>query len=194
MPPRRRDTRRNRDGERFSRASVSPPARWRSHSSSPARRRRRRSSHPTLGQSDRELGQRRTSCCRELDRIPGRCTLPDQKACTIEQPAGRDWRHFHQVTLPWIGAIAILGMLAAARRVLPDPRHGADRIGPVRPHHRALQLRSSGFVHWMTATCFIILALVGPQHHLRQAAAAAADRARRRSPPSRSGANTPTTI
>ena len=30
----------------------------------------------------------------------------------IEQPAGRDWRQFHQVTLPWIGAIAILGMLA----------------------------------------------------------------------------------
>ena len=30
----------------------------------------------------------------------------------LEQPAGRDWRHFSQVTLPWIGAIAILGMLA----------------------------------------------------------------------------------
>src|SRR5712691_9533089 len=49
---------------------------------------------------------------RELNRISGRCTLPDQKACTIEQPAGRDWRQFHQVTLPWMGAIAILGMLA----------------------------------------------------------------------------------
>jgi len=48
----------------------------------------------------------------ELNRISGRCTIPDQKACTIEQPAGRDWRHFHQVTLRWIGAISILGMLA----------------------------------------------------------------------------------
>src|SRR5262249_24722802 len=48
----------------------------------------------------------------EFNRITGRCTLPDQKACTIEQPAGRDWRHFHQVTLRWIGAIAIIGMLA----------------------------------------------------------------------------------
>ena len=35
----------------------------------------------------------------ELNRISGRCTLPDQRACTLEQPAGRDWRHFHQVTL-----------------------------------------------------------------------------------------------
>src|SRR5687768_994305 len=47
----------------------------------------------------------------ELNRISGRCTLPDQKACLIEQPAGRDWRAFHQETLPMIGAIAILGML-----------------------------------------------------------------------------------
>ena len=49
---------------------------------------------------------------KEMNRISGRCTLPDQKACTLEQPAGRDWRRFSQVTLPWIGAIAILGMLA----------------------------------------------------------------------------------
>src|SRR4051794_7507959 len=48
----------------------------------------------------------------EFNRISGRCTLPDQKACTIEQPAGRDWRHFHEVTLRWIGGIAILGVLA----------------------------------------------------------------------------------
>src|SRR5262245_31527126 len=48
----------------------------------------------------------------ELNRISGRCTIPDQKACTIEQPAGREWRHFHEVTLRWIGGVAILGMLA----------------------------------------------------------------------------------
>jgi formate dehydrogenase subunit gamma len=39
-------------------------------------------------------------------------TLPDQKACTIVQPAGLDWRHFHEVTLRWIGALAIIGVLA----------------------------------------------------------------------------------
>src|SRR6202521_909396 len=48
----------------------------------------------------------------ELNRISGRCSIPDQKACTIEQPAGRDWRHFHEVTLRWIGAVAIIGALA----------------------------------------------------------------------------------
>jgi formate dehydrogenase subunit gamma len=48
----------------------------------------------------------------ELKRISGECSIPDQKACTVEQPAGRDWRHFHEVTLRWIGAVAIVGMLA----------------------------------------------------------------------------------
>ena len=48
----------------------------------------------------------------EFNRISGRCSIPDQKACTIEQPAGRDWREFHQKTLPWVGGIVILGMLA----------------------------------------------------------------------------------
>src|SRR3974377_1878698 len=48
----------------------------------------------------------------ELNRIQGRGTIPDTKSYTIEQPAGRDWRHFHEVTLRWIGAIFILGMLA----------------------------------------------------------------------------------
>src|SRR5215216_3537002 len=47
----------------------------------------------------------------ELQRIQGRGTIPDTKSYVIEQPAGRDWRHFHEVTLRWIGAISILGML-----------------------------------------------------------------------------------
>ena len=48
---------------------------------------------------------------KELQRIQGRSSLPDARTRVLEQPAGRDWRHFHEVTLPWIGAIAILGML-----------------------------------------------------------------------------------
>src|SRR5262249_41569894 len=48
----------------------------------------------------------------EFQRIQGRGTIPDTRSYVIEQPAGRDWRHFHQVTLRWIGAIAIIGMLA----------------------------------------------------------------------------------
>ena len=31
--------------------------------------------------------------------IRGRGTIPDIRSYTIEQPSGRDWRHFHEVTL-----------------------------------------------------------------------------------------------
>src|SRR5215471_6328432 len=45
--------------------------------------------------------------------IRGRGTIPDTRAWVIEHPAGRDWRAFHETTLPWIGGVAILGMLVA---------------------------------------------------------------------------------
>lgn len=96
----------------------------------------------------------------ELSRISGRCTLPDQKACTIEQPAGRDWRHFHQVTLRWIGAISILGMLALL--VVFYLTRGMVKLESGRSGR--VLVRFSAFerlVHWMTATCFIILAISG---------------------------------
>ncbi len=96
----------------------------------------------------------------ELNRITGRCTLPDQKACTIEQPAGRDWRHFHQVTLRWIGAISILGMLAIL--VVFYLIRGMVRIEGGRSGR--VLVRFSVFerlVHWMTAACFILLAISG---------------------------------
>ena len=48
----------------------------------------------------------------QLKTIEGRGKIPDTKSYTIEQPAGRDWRHFHEVTLRWIGAIIVLGILA----------------------------------------------------------------------------------
>jgi formate dehydrogenase subunit gamma len=96
----------------------------------------------------------------ELNRISGRCTLPDQKACTIEQPAGRDWRHFHQVTLRWIGAISILGMLVLL--VVFYLTRGMVRLEAGRSGR--VLVRFSAFermVHWMTAACFIILAITG---------------------------------
>jgi len=101
-----------------------------------------------------------TQLLNELNRISGRCTIPDQKACTVEQPAGRDWRHFHEVTLRWIGGIAILGMLALL--VLFYLMRGMVRIESGRSGR--VLVRFSAFerlVHWMTAACFIILALTG---------------------------------
>jgi formate dehydrogenase subunit gamma len=97
---------------------------------------------------------------KELNRISGRCTVPDQKACTIEQPAGRDWRHFHEVTLRWIGGIVIIGTLAALIGFYLW--RGMVRIESGRSGRTIVRFNGfERFVHWMTATCFIILALSG---------------------------------
>jgi formate dehydrogenase subunit gamma len=96
----------------------------------------------------------------EFNRISGRCTLPDQKACTIEQPAGRDWRHFHEVTLRWIGGIVILGILAVL--IIFYLWRGMVRIESGRSGRTIVRFSAfERFVHWMTATCFIILAISG---------------------------------
>ncbi len=92
--------------------------------------------------------------------IQGRSRIPDTKSYTLEQPAGRDWRHFHEVTLRWIGAVAILGtllVLVAFYLTRGMVRIAAGRSGRVIVRFNALER----FVHWMTASCFVILGLSG---------------------------------
>jgi formate dehydrogenase subunit gamma len=92
--------------------------------------------------------------------VDGRVSIPDQKSGTLIQPGGRDWRQFHEVTLRWIGAIAILGMLIilvafylTRGQVKLESGYSGRRIVRFNAFER--------FIHWMTATCFIILALSG---------------------------------
>jgi formate dehydrogenase subunit gamma len=92
--------------------------------------------------------------------INGRGTIPDVKSYNLEQPAGRDWRHFHQVVLPWIGGIAILGMLVLL--VLFYLIRGMVKIEAGRSGRTIVRFNTlERFVHWMTATCFVVLALTG---------------------------------
>jgi formate dehydrogenase subunit gamma len=92
--------------------------------------------------------------------INGRVSIPDQKSANLIHPGGRDWRHFHEVTLRWIGGIAVLGMLIVLvafylirGQVKLESGYSGRRIVRFNAFER--------FVHWMTATCFIILALTG---------------------------------
>jgi formate dehydrogenase subunit gamma len=97
---------------------------------------------------------------KELRKIQGRSSLPDARTGVLEQPAGRDWRQFHQVTLRWIGAIAILGMLALL--IIFFAIRGRVRIENGRSGRTLVRFNAfERFVHWMTATCFIVLALSG---------------------------------
>jgi formate dehydrogenase subunit gamma len=96
----------------------------------------------------------------QLKRIQGRGTIPDTKSYVIEQPEGRDWRHFHEVTLRWIGAVSIIGMLVVLvgfYLIRGMVRLESGRSGRV-------LVRFNGFerlLHWMTASCFIVLAISG---------------------------------
>jgi formate dehydrogenase subunit gamma len=97
---------------------------------------------------------------KEGDKISGRISIPDRSAANLIQPAGRDWRDFHRGKLPWIGGIAILGMLA----VLVVFLMVRGRIPLQRGFSGRTILRFAGFerfIHWLTASCFIILALSG---------------------------------
>lgn len=98
---------------------------------------------------------------RELNRLQGRVTIPDDKASVLIQPQGRDYRAFHETYLPWIGAIAILGMIVALAvffliRGRIDLERAPDtgiRITRFNAFER--------FSHWITAASFIVLALTG---------------------------------
>jgi formate dehydrogenase subunit gamma len=93
-------------------------------------------------------------------RIEGRIDIPNEAASVLEQPAGRTWDYFHQVTLHWLGAIVILGTLAglaAAYFVLGRIRISAGRSGRKVPRFNSLER----FVHWLTAVSFVVLGLSG---------------------------------
>jgi formate dehydrogenase subunit gamma len=93
-------------------------------------------------------------------RIEGNIDQPIERARVLIQPAGRAWDYFHQVTLRWIGAIAILGMiaaLAAAYFVMGRLRISAGRSGKKISRFSSFER----LAHWLTAVSFVILGLTG---------------------------------
>jgi formate dehydrogenase subunit gamma len=96
----------------------------------------------------------------ELRRVQGRISIPDDRASVLIQPAGQEWRQFHQVTLQWIGAIAILGMLLVL--VIFYLWRGMVRIQAGRSGRTVVRFNGfERFIHWMTAACFVVLAISG---------------------------------
>jgi formate dehydrogenase subunit gamma len=92
--------------------------------------------------------------------ISGQVSIPDKKAANLIHPAGRTWREFRTVTLKWIGGIAILGMLALL--ILFYLWRGSIRIEGGRSGRTIVRFNAfERFVHWLTATSFVILGLTG---------------------------------
>jgi formate dehydrogenase subunit gamma len=96
----------------------------------------------------------------EFDRIQGRVSIPDQRSSVLMQPQGREWREFRTVVLRWIGGIAILGITALI--VIFYLTRGMVRLESGRSGRTLVRFNTfERFVHWMTATCFVILAISG---------------------------------
>lgn len=93
-------------------------------------------------------------------RIAGRVSIPDARAASLIQPEGRDWRSFHNITLAWVGGIAVFGMLAVlVLFYLAKGRMTVEGGLSGRTIVRFNLLERTA--HWMTASTFIILALTG---------------------------------
>jgi formate dehydrogenase subunit gamma len=96
----------------------------------------------------------------EMSRIQGRVSIPDQRSSVLIQPEGREWREFRDVTLRWIGGVAILGMVAVL--TIFYLIRGMVRLERGRSGRTIVRFNSfERFVHWLTATCFILLAISG---------------------------------
>src|SRR5260370_34038967 len=92
----------------------------------------------------------------QYPRIEGRILIPDQRESVLMQPAGRQWDYFHEVLLHWLGAIVILGMiaaLAAAYLIVGQLRSSKGRSGQKVRRFNAFER----FSHWLTATSFVVL-------------------------------------
>lgn len=93
-------------------------------------------------------------------RVAGRITIPDAQAASLIQPAGKDWRDFHNRTLAWIGGVAVLGVLFLL--FIFYGTKGRVRIDGGPAGRTLLRFGTIERVnHWMVASSFIVLALSG---------------------------------
>jgi formate dehydrogenase subunit gamma len=92
--------------------------------------------------------------------IRGDVSIPDKKAANLIHPAGRNWQTFHTVTLKWIGGIAILGMIALL--AIFYLWRGSMKVHAGYSGVKILRFNAfERFVHWLTATTFVILGITG---------------------------------
>lgn len=92
--------------------------------------------------------------------ISGRISIPNAAQGNLIQPEGKAWRDFHNVTLAWVGGIAVLGMLGVL--VMFYMTRGKVMIhggpaGRTIPRFNLLERTN----HWMVAGSFIVLGLTG---------------------------------
>ena len=87
-------------------------------------------------------------------------SLPDQRAAVLIQSEGDNWRAFRNGPLSEYGAWALLGIVALL--ALFFLVRGRIRLEHGWSGHRITRFNFiDRFAHWLTATCFVVLALTG---------------------------------
>jgi formate dehydrogenase subunit gamma len=96
----------------------------------------------------------------QLGKVQGRVDLPDKRESVLIQPAGREWRFFHEVVLNVFGIAAILGTIALLGVFYWF--RGPIRIEAGRSGFTIIRFDAiERFVHWLAGTTFVILGLTG---------------------------------
>jgi formate dehydrogenase subunit gamma len=96
----------------------------------------------------------------QAPRIEGRIDIPDTRESVLMQPAGRRWDYFHEITLHWVGAVVLLGMIALL--TLAYLIIGRIRISAGRSGRKIVRFSFfERFSHWLTAVSFVLLGLTG---------------------------------
>lgn len=93
-------------------------------------------------------------------RIAGRITIPDERAASLIQPEGREWREFRTTVLSWVGGVAVLGMLGVVTLFYLSKGRIPIDGGRTGRSIRRFNVLERG-AHWMTAGSFVVLALTG---------------------------------
>ena len=92
--------------------------------------------------------------------IRGDVSIPDKKSANLIHPAGRNWQVFHTYWLKVIGGVAILGMLVLL--ILFYMWRGTMKIEGGRSGRTMVRFNAfERFVHWLTASTFIVLGITG---------------------------------
>ena len=92
--------------------------------------------------------------------INGRVSIPDKKSGNLIQPAGQDWRAFHEGTLHRVGYFAIFGMLTLLGiyfAIRGRVRISGGFSGQMIERFGGLDR----FAHWLTSISFLVLGLSG---------------------------------
>jgi len=119
-----------------------------------------RGTAPATGFNPDQVEVQQKELLKGLDKITGHITIPDTRAATLIQPAGQTWRDYRREYLPWIAALAVLGVCAAL--LVFFIFNGRIKIDGGRARATILRFGAfERFMHWVTATSWCILALSG---------------------------------